>query len=124
MQIDILTLFPEMFSGYMDESILKRAQAAGHLHLHLHNIRDYATDKHRVTDEPPYGGGGGMVLKPEPVFAAVESVIGNQSSVVSHTRAPGTPPRLMVVAPRGRPGRQTVGPEVAQAVRSGGLGGR
>jgi tRNA (guanine37-N1)-methyltransferase len=117
MQIDILTLIPEMFSGYMDESILKRAQAAGHLHLHLHNIRDYATDKHRVTDEPPYGGGGGMVLKPEPVFAAVESVIGNQSSVVSHTRPPETPPPIILMSPQGRPFSQTIAQELAQHER-------
>ena len=72
MHIDILTLFPEMFPGYLNESILKRAQEMGHLSIGLHNIRDYAAGKHRVTDEPPYGGGGGMVLKPEPIFAAVE----------------------------------------------------
>jgi len=75
MHIDVLSLFPDMFSGYLRESILKRAQEAGLLTVVLHNIRDYAAGKHRVTDEPPYGGGGGMVLKPEPIFTAVEAIL-------------------------------------------------
>jgi len=75
MQIEVFTLFPAMFDGYLQESILKRAQQAGLLTVRLHNIRDYATDKHHVTDDIPYGGGGGMVMKPEPIFAAVESVL-------------------------------------------------
>jgi tRNA (guanine37-N1)-methyltransferase len=65
----------------MDSSILKRAQAAGLLELGLHNIRDYATDKHHVTDDEPYGGGGGMVMKPEPIFSAVETVLGAPPSI-------------------------------------------
>jgi tRNA (guanine37-N1)-methyltransferase len=103
MRIDILTLFPEMFPGYLDESILKRAQENGRLTIRLHNIRDYASDKHRVTDEPPYGGGGGMVLKPGPIFRAVESVVGSE----------GKPP-LILLTPQGRPFTQTVAQELAQ----------
>ena len=76
MHIDIFTLFPTMFASPLDESILKRAQEAGHLSLALHNIRDYTTDKHHVTDDTPYGGGGGMIMKVEPIVAAVESVLG------------------------------------------------
>lgn len=76
MRIDVFTLFPQMFNGPMTESILKRAQAHGLLEVLLHDIRDYATDKHHVTDEPPYGGGGGMIMKVEPIVAAVESQIG------------------------------------------------
>ncbi|MGB3715635.1 MAG: tRNA (guanosine(37)-N1)-methyltransferase TrmD [Candidatus Promineifilaceae bacterium] len=76
MRVDILTLFPEMFSGYLSSSIMDKARTLQLLDVHLHNIRDYAEGKHRITDEPPYGGGGGMVLKPEPIFAAVESLIG------------------------------------------------
>jgi tRNA (guanine37-N1)-methyltransferase len=75
MHIDLFTLFPAMFDSYLQESILKRAQAAGLLIVRAHNIRDWARDKHHTTDEAPYGGGGGMVMKPEPVFAAVESVL-------------------------------------------------
>ena len=83
MHIDILTLFPEMFTSYLNESILKRAQEAGHLRLRWHNIRDYAIGRHRVTDEPPYGGGGGMILKPEPIFRAVENVLQESRLVLS-----------------------------------------
>ncbi len=74
MRIDIFTLFPEMFEGPFKASILKRAISQGLVRINLHNIRDYAHDKHRTTDDYPYGGGAGMVLKPEPVFEAVESV--------------------------------------------------
>jgi len=77
MQFDVFTLFPEVFPAYLDSSILHRAQEMGHLRVDLHNIRDWTTDKHQVTDEPPYGGGGGMVMKPEPVFAAVEGILGD-----------------------------------------------
>ncbi len=76
MHFDVFSLFPEMFPPYLNESILKRAQEAGLLEIGLHNIRDYAVDKHKVTDDEPYGGGGGMVMKPEPIFAAVEGVLG------------------------------------------------
>ncbi|MEJ2751013.1 MAG: tRNA (guanine(37)-N(1))-methyltransferase, partial [Anaerolineae bacterium] len=111
MHIDILTLFPEMFPGYLNESILKRAQEMGQLAIGLHNIRDYAEGKHRVTDEPPYGGGGGMVLKPEPVFAAVEAVLEKQKAEgrgqnhPSDLRSPTLSPRhrVILLSPQGRP---------------------
>ena len=74
MRIDILTLFPEMFAGPFSSSIMKRAADRGLLEIFLHNIRDYTHDKHHVVDDSPYGGGAGMVLKPEPVFEAVEAV--------------------------------------------------
>ncbi len=72
---DIFTLFPGMFDGLFADSILKRAQEAGVLSVALHNIRDYAEGRHRVTDDTPYGGGGGMVMKPEPICRAVETVL-------------------------------------------------
>jgi len=75
-RIDILTLFPGMFRGPFDESIIKRALERGLVSVFLHNIRDYATDKHHIVDDYPYGGGAGMVMKPEPIFAAVEAVKG------------------------------------------------
>ncbi len=75
MRIDILTLFPGMFSGPFDESIIKRAVEAGVVSIHLHDIRQWATGRHKVVDDYPYGGGPGMVLKPEPVFAATEAVL-------------------------------------------------
>lgn len=104
MQFDVFTLFPEMFSTYLNESILKRARDAGLLEVSLHNIRDYATDKHRTTDDEPYGGGGGMVMKPEPIFAAVETVLG----------APPSCP-LILLTPQGRPFTQRVAEELAAA---------
>ncbi len=110
MHIDILTLFPEMFPGYLNESILKRAQEMGQLSIGLHNIRDYATGKHRVTDEPPYGGGGGMVLKPEPVFAAVEAILTGDSD---HPFTPSPAHPIILLSPQGRPFTQQVAQELA-----------
>ena len=74
MRFDILTLFPGIFSGPLDHSIIARAREAGLLLVKTHDLREYAGGKHRVTDEPPYGGGGGMVMKPEPIFAGVEAI--------------------------------------------------
>ena len=74
MRIDVITLFPEIVSGPLDASILGRARRAGQVEVCLHQLRDYATDKHHTVDEKPYGGGPGMLLKCEPVFAAVEDV--------------------------------------------------
>lgn len=76
MRFDVFTLFPEVFHPYLDSSMLKRAREEGLLEVGIHNIRDWATDKHHVTDDLPYGGGGGMVMKPEPIFRAVEDVLG------------------------------------------------
>lgn len=74
MRVDVLTLFPGMLSGPLDHSILSRAREAGLLTLAVHDLRDHAQGKHRVTDEPPFGGGGGMVMKPEPIFSGVEAI--------------------------------------------------
>ncbi len=93
MRIDVLTLFPNMFSAYTGESILQRAQSAGLISLRTHNIRDYAEGKHRVTDEPPYGGGGGMILKPAPIFKAVESIVAED---------PTMKPKVILLSPQGR----------------------
>jgi tRNA (guanine37-N1)-methyltransferase len=76
MRIDILTLFPGMFAGPFDESIVARARAAGIVDLCVHNLREWTSDRHRTADDYPYGGGAGMVLKPEPLFAAIESLRG------------------------------------------------
>ena len=86
MRFDIFTLFPAIFESPLQESILKRAIEAGLLDVRLHNIRDYASDKHHVTDDYPYGGGGGMVMKPEPIFAAVEAVLANAKSQSSNSK--------------------------------------
>ncbi len=79
LHFDIFTLFPGMFTGIFDDSILKRAREAGIIGVSLHNIRDYAQGRHRVTDDTPYGGGGGMVMKPEPIMRAVETVLSHEA---------------------------------------------
>ena len=106
MRIDVLTLFPDMFAGYLGESILKRAQEAGLLTVGLHNIRDYAPGKHRVTDEPPYGGGGGMVLKAEPIFTAVESILPPDANIP-----------IILLTPQGEPFTHAIAQELAQEER-------
>ena len=76
MQFEVFTLLPEVFPSYLETSIIKRARERGLIDVRVHNIRDYTHDKHHMTDDTPYGGGGGMVMKPEPVFEAIESVLG------------------------------------------------
>ena len=82
MKIDLITLFPEMAQGFLNHSMMKRAAAGGQVTFGLINPRDFATDKHRMTDDRPFGGGPGMVMKPEPLFAAVESVRTPESRVI------------------------------------------
>ncbi len=113
MRFDIFTLFPEVFHPYIDVSIIGRARKSGALEVHLHNIRDWATDKHRTVDDEPYGGGGGMVMKAEPIFAAVESVLG---------RPPQAP--VILLTPQGRPFSQKVARELAELPRVALLCGR
>ena len=85
MEFDILTLFPRIFDGPLDESILKRAREAGLVQIRVHNLRDFTHDKHRVVDDKPYGGGPGMLMKPEPIFEAVEKLQRADSCVVLMT---------------------------------------
>ena len=92
MRVDVLTLFPAMFDGPMTESMLWKARDRGLLDLRLHDIRDFTTDKHRTADDIPYGGGGGMIMKPEPLMSAIESVL--------QEAAPGTP--VILMSPQGR----------------------
>ena len=113
MQFDIFTLFPEVVTPYLNSSILQRAQENGLIHVALHNIRDYTHDKHHVTDDTPYGGGGGMVMKPEPIFEAVETVLG----------VPPTCP-VILMSPQGRPFTTTIARELAALPRIALLCGR
>lgn len=96
MNIDIFTLFPGMFVGPFDESIIKRTREAGLLSVAIHDIRDWAPGKHHQCDDTPYGGGGGMVMKPEPIFYAVEAVLEME---------PGDPPPcpIVLLTPQGKP---------------------
>src|SRR5882672_9047586 len=101
MKIDVLTLFPAMFAGPLDESIIKRARESGLLDLRIHNLRDYAHDRHKTVDDRPFGGGPGMLLKPEPIFEAVEKL--------------GRPrTRVLLVSPSGRTFNQAIARELAQ----------
>jgi tRNA (guanine37-N1)-methyltransferase len=113
MRFDVFTLFPEMFEGTLTESILKRAQEAGLIQVALHDIRSYTTDKHHIVDDTPYGGGGGMVLKPDPIFRAVESVLGT---------APHPP--VILLTPQGRLFTQQVATELAAYDRVALISGR
>lgn len=142
MQIDLFSLFPAMFESYLQESILKRAQQAGLLTVAIHNIRDWAADKHHITDDTPYGGGGGMVMKPDPIFAAVESVLGLsisdaqpptsdlQLSPLSSPHSPlstlhssfSTP--IILLAPTGRLFTQTIARELSAYPRLAFICGR
>jgi tRNA (guanine37-N1)-methyltransferase len=82
MKIDVLTLFPEMFAGPLDASIVQRARESGLLDLRIHNLRDYTHDRHRTVDDKPFGGGPGMLLKPEPLFEAVETLGNDETKVI------------------------------------------
>jgi tRNA (guanine37-N1)-methyltransferase len=101
-RFDILTLFPEMFTGVFEASIIGRAREMGRVETILHNIRDYAPGKHRVTDDTPYGGGGGMVLKPEPIFNAVEAILGVEIPPAGYAplQQAGYPP-VILLTPQG-----------------------
>jgi tRNA (guanine37-N1)-methyltransferase len=101
MKIDVLTLFPAMFAGPLDESIIKRAREAGLLDLKIHQLRDYAHDRHKTVDDRPFGGGPGMLLKPEPIFEAVESIARETT-------------RVILLSPAGRPFSQAIARELAQ----------
>jgi tRNA (guanine37-N1)-methyltransferase len=100
MKIEVLTLFPAMFAGPLDESIIKRARDSGLLEFKLHNLRDWTHDRHKTVDDRPFGGGPGMLLKPEPLFAAVESL-----------RREAT--RVILLSPSGRKFDQSIARELA-----------
>ena len=100
MRIDVLTLFPAMFAGPLDDSIVRRARETGLLQLAVHDLRDFAPDRHRRVDDRPFGGGPGMLLKPEPIFAAVDHLASDQT-------------RVVLLAPSGRTFSQTVAEELA-----------
>jgi tRNA (guanine37-N1)-methyltransferase len=106
MQFEVFTLLPEAFPAYLETSILKRARERGQIDVRIHNIRDYTHDRHHTTDYMPYGGGGGMVMKPEPVFEAVESILGPRA---------GCP--IILLTPQGRVFTQRVAEELSRHAR-------
>lgn len=132
LHVDIFTLFPQMFAGPFDESIIARARASGLLSVALHNIRDYTTDRHHVCDDTPYGGGGGMVMKPQPIVRAVETVLSREAgwslpADTIYTNLPawnaeqpsalpeGVP--VILLSPQGRPFTQPLAAELATKPR-------
>jgi tRNA (guanine37-N1)-methyltransferase len=100
LKIDVLTLFPEMFAGPLDVSIVRRARTTGLLELQIHNLRDFTHDRHQTVDDRPFGGGPGMVLKPEPIFEAVEKLAESRT-------------RVILTSPTGRPFTQAIARELA-----------
>lgn len=121
MRFDILTLFPGMFAGPLSESILKRAQQAGLIAVHLHNIRDWARDRHRTADDAPYGGGAGMVLKAEPLAACIRAVLATPATEPTPPGAAGAPvapqPPVILLAPDGERFSQSLAQELAALER-------
>lgn len=111
MQFEVFTLLPEVFPSYLETSILKRAQERGLIHVDVHNIRDYTHDKHHMTDDTPYGGGGGMVMKPEPIFEAVESVLGLAAPLSPPEPASNIP--IVLLTPQGRVFNQSIAQELS-----------
>jgi tRNA (guanine37-N1)-methyltransferase len=100
MKIDVLTLFPGMFPGPLDASLIKRACESGRNRLGIHDLRDFTHDRHRTVDDRPFGGGPGMLMKPEPLFEAVETLRGEKT-------------RVILTSPAGRPFRQQIARELA-----------
>jgi len=104
--IDILTLFPSMFSGPFDQSIIKRAQKEGAVKINIHNLRNWAIDKHGTVDDRPYGGGRGMILRPEPIFNAVTEL--------KRSAPPGEKVTTILLTPQGRVFNQREAARLAQ----------
>jgi tRNA (guanine37-N1)-methyltransferase len=108
MKIDVLTIFPEFFTQVFDFGIIRRARKANIVEVNVHDIREFATDKHRMTDDRPFGGGDGMVFKPEPIFNAIEHLLG---TCERENYPPKT--RVVLLTPQGRVFKQSVAREFA-----------
>ena len=111
MRIDIVTLFPEICRAPLSESMMKRAQEKGIVDLHIHNLRDWTTDKHHVVDDAPFGGGQGMVMKPEPIFAAVEDLKRRTSNAQANRTIEN---RNSLMSPAGRRFDQEMAQQLSQ----------
>src|SRR5215468_211456 len=104
MKVDILTLFPDICRAPLSESIMKRAQENGIVDLQIHNLRDWTTDKHHVVDDAPFGGGQGMVMKPEPIFAAIEDLKGSnpKTADAQRSRVEDRGSKVVLMSPAGK----------------------
>jgi tRNA (guanine37-N1)-methyltransferase len=118
-KIDILTLFPDICRAPLGESIMKRAQENGIIDLRIHNLRDWTTDKHHIVDDAPFGGGQGMVMKPEPIFAAVEELRGAKEKMpnLQEPKLENAKSRVIVMSPAGRPLDQKMAMQLSQESR-------
>jgi tRNA (guanine37-N1)-methyltransferase len=116
MRIDIITLFPEICRAPLNESMMKRAQENGALELRIHNLRDWTNDKHHVVDDAPFGGGQGMVMKPEPIFAAVEDLRGEsrKTSNAEQSKIENREPKIILMSPTGRRFDQRLAEQLSQ----------
>ncbi|MGQ0540600.1 MAG: tRNA (guanosine(37)-N1)-methyltransferase TrmD [Blastocatellia bacterium] len=108
MRIDVLTIFPEFFGQVFDFGIIRRAKLAEIVEINVHDIREYAFDKHKMVDDRPFGGGDGMVLKPEPIFAAIENLIGTSNR---NEYPKGT--KVVLLTPQGKPLKQVAAKGIA-----------
>ena len=122
MQFEVFTLLPEVFPPYLESSILKRASERNLIHVRVHNIRDYTHDKHHMTDDTPYGGGGGMVMKPEPIFEAMETVLELNTGQTPPEPVSNIP--IILLTPQGRVFDQRIAQELSQHPRIALLCGR
>ncbi len=104
MRIDILTIFPKMFAPVLGESIVKRAQAKGKVEIFIHDLRDYTADKHRKVDDRPFGGGSGMVMRPEPIFRAIEWITKNEKRKTENcnSKLKTGKPKIILLTPQGK----------------------
>jgi len=109
-KIDVLTIFPEFFEQVFEFGIIRRAKLAGIVEINVHDLREYAADKHKMVDDRPFGGGDGMVLKPEPIFASVEAVVGTSDR---GSYPEGT--RVVMLTPQGRPFEQGIAKELSSS---------
>jgi len=112
MRIDVLTIFPEYFGQVFEFGIIRRAKLAGIVEINVLDIREFATDKHRMVDDRPFGGGDGMVLKPEPIFAAIEALLGtsNKAEYIEGVR-------VVLLTPQGRQLKQAVARQMADETK-------
>lgn len=119
MKIEIITLFPEICRAPLSQSIMKRAQESGIVGIHIHNLRDWATDKHQIVDDSPFGGGPGMIMKPEPIFAAAEALeeshkINCRNANIQEPATGGRQSKIVLMSPAGRRLDQRLAQQLAQ----------
>jgi tRNA (guanine37-N1)-methyltransferase len=107
-KIDVLTIFPEFFASVFDFGIIRRAKLADIVEINVHDLREYAVDKHKMVDDRPFGGGDGMVLKPEPIFAAIENLVGSSDRDAYPAKT-----RVILLSPQGKPFKQAAAQTIA-----------